>query len=282
MNFVVLDSLSLPSDSAKPNEDAFAVADKAAVVMDGTTGLGEMLLDGDSDAAWVARFGAERLMTRLAAQSPRPALDAALRDTETEFARLRRRAPREVYEIPFASMMLVTLSQNALDALWFGDCTAIVRRPEERAQAVGEAAEKRRRERDTVKALAAHAGVPAAARGVREVFLPALRRARNRVNSHDGGWLFGPDARAATHAQAVRTDVSPGTVVLLATDGFFALASDYACYTVDALLDAAMTNGLPALGSELRAIESADPEGARFHRFKKSDDATAVLLRVER
>jgi hypothetical protein len=46
------------------------------------------------------------------------------------------------------------------------------------------------------------------------------------------------------------------------------------------LLDAAQAKGLAVLGSELRATENADPEGARFHRFKKSDDATAVLLKV--
>jgi hypothetical protein len=280
MHLSVLDSLSLPGNPAKANEDAFTAAETGAVVMDGATGLGEMLLDGESDAAWVARFGAARLMAHLDLHSPHGALEAALRDTEIEFARVRRRAPREVYEIPFASMMLVTLTLEGLNALWFGDCTALVRRPGEGALMPGDAAEKRDRERDYVKGLAARAGAPAAAKGVRDVFLPDLRRARNRVNSEDGSWLFGPDARAARHANASRIAVSPGTIILLATDGFFALASDYACYGIDALLGAALTKGLAALGRELRAIEDADPEGARFHRFKKSDDATAVLLKV--
>ncbi len=280
MRFLVLDSLSLPGNPAKANDDAFASANTAAVVMDGATGLGEMLLDGDSDAAWVARFGAARLMAHLAAHAQHAALAAALRDTEAEFVRLRRRAPREVYEIPFASMMLVTLSQSGLHALWFGDCTALVRRPGECAIILGDAAEKRDHERNSVKSLAARAGAPAAATGLRDVFLPELRRARNRVNTAEGGWLFGPDARAAGHAKAAGIAVSPGTIILLATDGFFALASDYDCYGIDSLLDAAQANGLAALGAELRAIEDCDPEGVRFHRFKKSDDATAVLLNI--
>ena len=39
---------------------------------------------------------------------------------------------------------------------------------------------------------------------------------------------------------------------------------------------------LPALavGRELRAIEAADAGGSRHPRFKQSDDATAVLLRL--
>ena len=38
--------------------------------------------------------------------------------------------------------------------------------------------------------------------------------------------------------------------------------------------------GLAALGEELRAIEAGDAGGDRRPRFKKSDDATALLLRV--
>jgi hypothetical protein len=34
------------------------------------------------------------------------------------------------------------------------------------------------------------------------------------------------------------------------------------------------------LGQELRAVEAADPDGRKFARFKKSDDATALLLQV--
>ena len=46
-----------------------------------------------------------------------------------------------------------------------------------------------------------------------------------------------------------------------------------------ALVDAA-AQGLQPLFDRLRAVEDADPHGARHPRFKKSDDATAMLLRV--
>ena len=43
---------------------------------------------------------------------------------------------------------------------------------------------------------------------------------------------------------------------------------------------AARDKGLAALGEELRAIEDGDAAAAKnFARFKKSDDATALLLR---
>lgn len=281
MKFELLDSLSLPSDPAKVNDDAFAHEGASAVVTDGATSLGEPLLPGKSDAAWVAHFGCERLMAHVReGQAPEDALGKTLRDTEAEFAKLRRRAPNETYEIPCASMMFVSLAGSALRALWFGDCAGLVRNPGEQAEVLGEAIAKRAKEREHVTRLAASLGVDAAGTGVRETFLPALKRARNHMNSHPGSWLFSPDARAADHASSTSVAAPEGTIVLLATDGFLALACDYERYTPDSLLDAALARGLEPLGAELRVIEESDPAGKRFPRFKKSDDATAVLLRV--
>ena len=55
MTLALLDSLSLPGDMDKPNEDAFAQNGGAAVVLDGATPLGDPLMPGPSDAAWIAR-----------------------------------------------------------------------------------------------------------------------------------------------------------------------------------------------------------------------------------
>src|SRR5262249_13103762 len=113
----------------------------------------------------------------------------------------------------------------------------------------------------------------------RPEFIGTLRTARNRINSGNI-WLFSPDVRAASHVSRRIVKTQPGSMLLLATDGFLALASDYGAYSVDGLMAAAMEKGLAALGVELRAIESGDAGGDRFPRFKKSDDATALLLRL--
>jgi len=281
MAFETLDSFSIPGNPAKANEDAFAHRAGAAVVLDGATGLGEPLLPGESDAAWVSRFGANRLMAHLAdGATAHGAIKAALTDCERSFIGLRRRAPEHTYEIPFASMMLAVESAGGFDALWYGDCAALVKRGEEPALLIGEAFEKKAREREGAARLAAARGLAPAAGINRPEFLSSLRKARNRVNTENGGWLFGPDAKAADHVQMKRVAAPSGTQVLLASDGFMALVSEYERYDLDGLLAAALSNGLAALGAELREIEDADPDGRRYPRFKKSDDATALLLRV--
>lgn len=66
----------------------------------------------------------------------------------------------------------------------------------------------------------------------------------------------------------------------MTTDGFLALASDYGRYDIAGLIEAAKKDGLPTLMRDLRDIEDEDPDGRQFPRFKKSDDATAVLVKV--
>jgi len=108
---------------------------------------------------------------------------------------------------------------------------------------------------------------------------PLLRAARNRINS-GRNWLFSPDVRAAGHVSRHAATLQEGTLLLIASDGFLALVSDYDAYDMQGLIGAAKSKGLAALGEQLRQIEETDPLGEKFPRFKKSDDATALLLRV--
>jgi Protein phosphatase 2C len=280
MQFNLLDSLTLPGNPAKPNEDAFGHVGNAAIVMDGATGLCEPLMPGDSDAAWLAQKGTALLMAFLRAPIlPRMALHAVLNQIEYAYVMGRSRAPVATYEKPFASMMLVVASDKGFEALSYGDCAALIQRPDGGIEILGEAFEKRAREASRVAQLAKAKGMNPAGDINRPEFLEALRAARNHVNTK-GHWLFGPDATAADHVAGRQIDASPGTIVLLASDGFLALASDYKRYDAAGLIAAAQAKGLKVLSEELRAIEAADPDGAVYPRFKTSDDATALLLEL--
>ena len=278
MQFEILDSLSLPGDINKPNEDSFSHSAGLACVFDGATVLGENLMPGPSDAHWIAQFGARRLRAHADSNpsTPRDALRAAAADAEKSFNALRKRAPAETYETPLSSLMALFIQGELLEALWFGDCAALIQAPDGKISVVGETLNSRARERSRVSKLAEPEGVAATA--VREKFLPALRASRNRVNREGSDWLFAPDIRCADHASQARLAVPLGALVLLASDGFFALVSDYERYSTNTLLAAAQSQGLASLGKELREIEAGDPKGMTFPRFKRSDDATALLV----
>jgi len=280
MTLQLLDSLSLPGDPTKTNEDAFGQRADAAVVIDGATMLGDGLMPGPSDAAWIAQFGARRLMAHLGeGDGARKALRAALADTQKSFEALRRHEPEEVWQTPCASMMLAVQNENGLEFLWFGDCAALVKQDDGPVIVVGETMDKRAAEAERARGIAKEKNLSPASGLRRPEFIDALRAARNRINS-GGNWLFSPDVRAASHVSRRVVKVQPGSTVLFATDGLLALVSDYGAYSTDGLMAAAMGKGLAALGEELRAIESGDEGGDKFPRFKKSDDATGLLLAV--
>ena len=280
MSLEVVEFLSLPGDSAKANEDAFGHGGNAAVVIDGATPLGESLMPGPSDAAWIAQFGARRLMAHLRdGDGARKALRATLGDAQKSFEALRRHEPEEMWQTPCASMMLAVADEGEVEFLWFGDCAALVKQGDVPVTVVGETFDKRAAEARRAQALAKEKNVSPAAGLGRAEFIDSLRTSRNRFNSGND-WLFSPDVRAASHVSRRMTKVAPGSSLLLVTDGFLALASDYGVYSADSLMDAALSKGLAALGEELRAIEADDSGGDKFPRFKKSDDATALLLRL--
>lgn len=315
MAFELLESLSLAGGAV--NEDAFGQDAMAAVVLDGATPLGDPLMPGKSDAAWIAQFGARRLLAHLSqGDGPRKALRGALADAEKSFGALRRRDPEDVWQTPAASMMLACLAPSALrsfardasadadasacaatgtspasgadaprgrgagvdiEFLWFGDCTALVAQGDGPVTVVGEVFDKKSSESDSARRAAQASNKPATQR---EHHMEGLRARRNRINSGTY-WLFTPVEKAAGHVSRRVLRVAAGATILLASDGFLALASDYGAYSADSLMRAAMARGLEVLGQELRAIEQADAEGVKFPRFKTSDDATAILLKLQ-
>jgi len=280
MPFEILDTLSLPGDPLKPNDDAFAHLDNAAVVLDGATSLGDPLMPGESDAAWLAHFGARRLMAHIRdGEAPVDALRYALADAKKSFEALRRREPEEVWELPLASMALALEAENGFDFLWFGDCAGLLRHGDSKLDVLGHSFASKAREAKGAATAASELKRAPVAEGSLSPYLPLLRRERNRMNSGKR-WAFSHDPKAAEHVLKAPVRAKKGAHLVLASDGFLALVSDYGAYTAESLFAAVLKKGLGPLGEELRAIEDKDPEGRKFPRFKKSDDATAVLLKL--
>ena len=176
-------------------------------------------------------------------------------------------------------MMLAVPGDGAVEFLWFGDCAALLKQGEAAVTVVGESFDKRAAEAQRARKVGKEKNLSPAAGINRPEFLTVLRSSRNRINS-GANWLFSPAVKAAAHAARRIVKAGPGSTFLLASDGLLALASDYGAYNADSLMTAAMDKGLAALGEELRAIEASDAMGDKFPRFKKSDDATGLLLRV--
>jgi len=103
---------------------------------------------------------------------------------------------------------------------------------------------------------------------------------RAELNQDGSSWTFGLNPECAAHARGWSIPLKRSAHILLCSDGLSALVDRYHAYDAAGLVRAALDKGLQELGRELRAIEAADAGGAKHPRFKASDDATGLLLRL--
>jgi hypothetical protein len=269
----VLGVASEPGSPGRPNDDAAGSAGRFAWVIDGATGLGdEQLLDGPSDAAWLA--GALDLALHAAAETATDAADllaAAVAEAERRFLAERRRPPAARWEIPTAAVLVVEALDDAVAVVELGDCAVYVAAGGHLARFGG--------------TEAGRAGEVASARrfmtgggGRTAEVLQHLRAVRERANAPGGYPVIAPDATTAAAARHHRVACRSANILLM-TDGYEAAVDDYGLYTRAGLLEAALAD-IQAPIAALRAVEVDDPACTRYPRFKPSDDATALVARM--
>jgi len=280
----VIEGLSIPGSPERENEDALGASSTIAFVLDGVTSLSETpLMPGKSDAAWVSQAARDLLLRHRpdAAHDLRGLLADVGRQITNRFAREQLRRPQARYELPWTTVSLIGVTPGRLTVAFAGDSRALIEAADDEVHNVGihpsRTAFETRLAAKMANARKDNGGVDA----TRQKVLAELRRARDTVNTDTGFWLLGADPNVGANATLSSIELKGPATVLLATDGFYALVEDYNRYGDREVIATAQALGLKVLGRELRRIEEEDPLGERYPRMKKSDDATALLLRVE-
>ncbi|MBO9621598.1 MAG: protein phosphatase 2C domain-containing protein [Sphingomonas sp.] len=274
MRFDLIQSLSLAGSSGIPNDDRTGSRDRLAWVIDGATDLGPPGLVGPrGGAAWLADQANAELAC--AADAPVEAMlqMLALRIADC-FVAARARAPLGRWELPIAALLVARLDEDALECGWLGDCAGLLRRTDGSVIRLGRPPVERDRETQLARDFADY-GL-GTIKGRDDPLIETLRASRERPGLLQVLGVEGSTERADTQ----RVPCAPGDELLLMTDGFAALVDSYGAYDAAALMDALPRQGLAPLATALRKIENADDTCTRFPRFKISDDATALWLRI--
>lgn len=270
MHFDLIESLSLAGDSAVPNDDRSGTRDRRAWVIDGATDLGEPgLVGARGGAAWLAAE-ADALF---AASSDAPLAETVITlrsGLAARFDAVRTRDPIGAWELPSAAFLAARLGDGVIECAWLGDCAALLRRGDA-VQRLGPPGDRAVERSAAALVVAGVTGKP-----MRSHSVVADRRAARARPGRDvlGVSVPGVDPGLSSHACA------PGDELLLMTDGFAALIDGYGDRDETGLMRALRFDGLAGLAIRLRAIEIADAAIERFPRFKASDDATALWLRI--
>ena len=270
MHFDLIQTLSLAGKPDVPNDDRVGCADRHAWVIDGATDLGEPgLLGARGGATWLSST-AQRAFAG-ASGTLRDICTSVFEQIAQAYQRDRQREPVAPWELPRAAFAAVALEGNQLVCAHLADCVALHRSadgvhfltPDPDHQAEG--------------AEAAALGPGTGAHGIRSEAVVLDRRAsRERART-----VLGVDAaQSAAGTLYSRAPAAPGDDVVLMSDGFAALFDTYQVCDPTAFIRRLHSHGLADLGNTLRAIENLDDACLRYPRFKMSDDASAIWLRI--
>lgn len=272
MHLDLIQSISLCGDATTPNDDRAGTFGARAWVIDGATDLGPPgLMGGQGGAAWLAG-AADAAFGAVDAPDLRAACTQVFDTVAARFMTERRRDPVAEWELPSAAFAAVQVRDGMLDAAWAADC-AILHAAADGVRWITPSPD---RARESAQAAALGDGV-----GAQKLRSPAVLEDRRAARSRAGRRVLGIDPVAsAASVSFAAVPVSPGDGVLLMSDGFSALVDAYAAYDATGLFATLETEGLAALAVILRSIERSDAACTRFPRFKASDDATAIWLRI--
>ncbi|KTT73478.1 hypothetical protein [Sphingomonas endophytica] len=272
MHLDLIQSLSLCGDTATPNDDRAGAGARHAWVVDGATDLSPPgLLGAQGGAAWLSA-AADAAFAGARADDLHGTCAQVFAAVAARYAAERRRAPEGAWEVPSAAFAAVQLVGDVLEVAWAADC-AVLRARGETASWCTPAPD---RARESAQAAALGPGV-----GANKLRTPAVLADRRTARARPGRRVLGVDAAASAAAvDTARFDVAVGDELLLMSDGMAALVDAYAAYDAVGLFAVMRRDGLAVLGMEMRAIERDDAACLRFPRFKASDDATALWVRV--
>ena len=234
-------------------------------------------MPGGSDAAWLAQRAAESIQRR-AWQEPGELLRRLGADLMEAFEREATRPLAARWELPCGAMMLASAEADGLRLNWIGDCRAVVRTGDGRVLAFGATAASEAEEAALVAELARTRGDPAQ-RYRDPAALAALRAGRALALQENAARILAPDPGFLSHVRSAHVPASQAELLLM-TDGFAACELRYGLHAgPEALMAAAASRGLAPIAAGLRAFEEeTDPDGVLKPRWKRSDDATALML----
>lgn len=262
---------SEPGDPGSPNEDWAGIGPDLAVLLDGATArIGTGCEHG---VAWYVQKLGQVLLA--GASDRNRGLTEALADSIEAVAALHPQCDLEHPGTPSAAVAIVRVSTARVEYLVLAD-TVVALRAGNKISVVTDD-----RIASAATAERAAAAVLPAGTTEREQALRRAKAAEQRARNRPGGfWVAAANPSAAAHA--LTGDVSAvdiGSVALL-TDGAARCVEPFELLDWPQAFVVLDREGPAGLLREVRSAEEADPNGARWPRTKRSDDATVIYGRT--
>jgi hypothetical protein len=263
------------SPDATTNEDFIAATTSAVVVIDGASvppGLATGCVHG---TAWFAgRLGVQLLglLTTQADHSPGDSLAQAISDVATLHADT---CDLDHPGSPSATVAILREQPETIDYLVLGDTTILLEQP----AGIRVVTDDRLEQVASVQHGAMHQHATGTADHDRS-FAELVTEQRRHRNHPDGFWVASTDPAAAQHAltDSITRDGLHQAAVL--SDGATRLVDRFSLLDWQNFLNLLAEQGPDAIIQQVRAAECSDPDGQRWPRGKRHDDASAAICHL--
>jgi hypothetical protein len=263
------------SPEATSNEDFIAATPGVVVVIDGASvpaGLGTGCIHG---TAWFARRLGAQLLALLTSQgdhSPADSLARAIADVAALHA--------DTCDLnhpgsPSATVAILREQPETVDFLVLGDTTVLLEEP----TGIRIVTDDRLENVAAVQHSAMHQHATGSA-DHDSSFAELVTEQRRHRNHPDGFWVASTDPTAAQHAL---TDTGPRDGpkrAAVLSDGATRLVDRFGLLDWPSFLDVLAKQGPDAIIQQVRAAEDSDPDGRRWPRGKRHDDASAAFCHL--
>jgi hypothetical protein len=261
-----------PGSVTRPNEDFVTASPNVAVVLDGLSSppaLGTGCLHGTS---WFVTQLGTQLLSEATTAGDEPLQDLVASAIALVADSHARTCDLEHPGTPSSSLAILREQDHRVEYLLLFDSVIVLDGPsgltvvtDRRVDAIAREEHLATREHPI--------GSPAHQDRVQGL-VAAQRRHRNQPN---GYWVAGAKPAAAYQAVTGSRPHDQVSRAALLSDGVSCLVEPYAVVDWTELLDILQQHGPTHAISRVREAEDADPTGARWPRYKRSDDATAAF-----
>lgn len=283
--FEILEAICRPGNPEKPNEDSYGVAENTVWVIDGATVQAPSLVagEGETDASWLAGrlSGALKEKSRGYGRDLAGLLVNVQQETRQELQDMVGELPADKADLPSCAVTLLHFGDDGnLYVAGLSDTMIILAGPSGTAGWYGDPLH-HRIDQDMLEVFKEHQSSGIYNHNeLRQMVMPLIREQRRSANMPGFFGVFDLVSDFSGHIVSKSWPAGEYSHGLLMSDGFAALSDKYGRYSYDGLIRSACGEGLESLYGELRQVEEADPDCTKKPRFKKSDDATAVLLKL--
>lgn len=277
MQLDILEQITSAGKKDKANEDMIVIENNYYMILDGATGLGKQNIPNyQSDALWFVReftkYFKENLFKFTITED---IIFNTLKDIETIYLKNILDLPFQKYNYPSAGMILAHKHKaDSIDFYRLGDCEAFVK-SNNKSKKIFNSSYLNELDSYSINKMQKYIKAGFSTKEARRRIMHILQSNRNKMNVENGYWVLSivksDIQNIIQHIEKIIVPIECNDVILLASDGYSALTDKY---NKD-IFQFTLKDGL----NIIRDIENSDSNLIKYPRLKKSDDATALLLK---